>query len=528
VKLAILILAASCLSAATVYPTNAPFGAKCDGISDDAPAIQTAINSLGAAGGTVHLNACAKPYLLNSFYPGINSEISYNLLIGSNVTLEGDPGAELLQGPKGLSLAANSGTVTLAFSNGDNSGCFQDTAAKCKTSGFIPIQATTAASTAVTLSTPSQTSIFSAGDYVMIYAYTTYPAGGGILPGEPNVITAVKAGVFTLKYPMARSFSSPYIVRVTPAATWNVGLSGLIVKGWWPIQLYGVFGASIQGNTFTLDETNEAHAHLPEIASSRGVLFSNDTINATFADVSGLQVPDQSGMNITFSADTFNVNGADFGSEYAAYVSVINSHFFITNNVIAVGVITGGVDAVFVGNDVHGGTASTSGLPVLLTDYSAGGSYYAAFNTNIYVANNIFDCTTPTLAYCIYTVLGQTTLVNNQISVSGPKTIGIMMSAGGSRTAISQTAIGNQVTTVTGPGIYVGSAGTDAATIVGNTVKTGNAMCIEVEDFYLTALETSLGLTSDQGADIIAGNTGTGCTTPVSINMSMHPGAVVQ
>jgi hypothetical protein len=426
-------------AAAIVYPTNAPFGAKCDGVTDDAPAIQAAIASLGTVGGTVHLNKCANAYLLNSSHVGINNDTAYNLLVGSNVTLEGDPGAKLLQGPKGISMVPTVGTVVVDFSNGSNAGCFYSSNEKCKSGGFLPLKATLANSTQVTLATASEASAFVPGDYAMIYAVTVLQSGGGVLPGEPNIVTGVdpSTGALSLQYPLARSFASPYIVRETLRATWNVTLSNLIVQGWMPLQLYGVFGAVIQGNTFILDESYRNNAHTPELAAVRQVLFSQNTVQAQLPDAPGMQAPDQVGMNVTFQDDAFYVNGLNVGSEYAAFITVQGCHIFIAGSLEAPGVVVGGVDAVFTGNDVHGGSSNPAGIPNLFTDYDAGSALYVAYNTNITVSGNVFDCSVASLAYCVRSVLPGTVVMNNQASVAGPKTIGFYSRSG--------VAVGNAV-----------------------------------------------------------------------------------
>jgi hypothetical protein len=77
------------------------FGAKGDGVADDAPAVQSAINAAtkSTGGGTVIFPKGT--YLLNSAYPSRHPWAFHNLLIESNVTLVGETGAKLLQGPKG-------------------------------------------------------------------------------------------------------------------------------------------------------------------------------------------------------------------------------------------------------------------------------------------------------------------------------------------------------------------------------------------------------------------------------------------
>ena len=75
----------------------ATYGAKCDGVTDDRAAIQSALNAAAAAGGgTVTLpgSTC----LLNSFSPSSFPWGFYNLHVPSNVTLQGVTGSKLLQG----------------------------------------------------------------------------------------------------------------------------------------------------------------------------------------------------------------------------------------------------------------------------------------------------------------------------------------------------------------------------------------------------------------------------------------------
>jgi hypothetical protein len=87
-------------STENVFDVSA-FGAVGDSIADDTPAIQHAIDAAARAsgGGTVYFPA--DTYLLNSSYPSRHPWMFYNLIIGSHVTLSGQNGAKLLQGPGG-------------------------------------------------------------------------------------------------------------------------------------------------------------------------------------------------------------------------------------------------------------------------------------------------------------------------------------------------------------------------------------------------------------------------------------------
>ena len=78
------------------------FGAMGDGVTDDTPAIQVAINKLEASGGGT-LQVPAGTYLLNSYTPSPHPWFFTNLRVGSNVLIASQTGAAFLQGPGGRS-----------------------------------------------------------------------------------------------------------------------------------------------------------------------------------------------------------------------------------------------------------------------------------------------------------------------------------------------------------------------------------------------------------------------------------------
>jgi hypothetical protein len=224
---------------------------------------------------------------------------------------------------------------------------------------------------------------------------------------------------------------------------------------------------------------------------------------------------------VTFDGDTFYTNaGMTFGSEYAAHITVQNSHMFISGDGITnAGVAVGGVDMTFSDNDLHATNwTNPAKLAALFSDWDAGGTWYMPYNGNIAVENNTFDCAAPNLSVCVMTLLPQTALTNNQISVSGAHTWGIYALAGNGAT-VSQNVVGNQISVPQGYGIVVGAAPTDAAVVQGNTIKSsGGYSCIVVSD-------PASGV-PDAGSDVISPNTTSGCQVPVQINMRMHPGAL--
>jgi Pectate lyase superfamily protein len=180
------------------------FGATGDGVTDDRPAIQAAIGALAAKhGGT--LRVPRGTYLLDSYGPATHPWGFYNLLIGSGIHIEGEPGATLLQGvhgraplPQGATMVMNSVLVVgtplysvVTCQNTDYNG------------GFYPLLATVADTSEVKLTKASDAGHFAAGDYVAIYRATT----GDVIPTELTRVTAVTAeGGLTLASPLAQSF----------------------------------------------------------------------------------------------------------------------------------------------------------------------------------------------------------------------------------------------------------------------------------------------------------------------------------
>ncbi|MEI9974440.1 MAG: hypothetical protein WDO73_21795 [Ignavibacteriota bacterium] len=138
-------------------------------------------------GGVIHLPKGT--YLLNSYRPSTHPWKFYNLRVPSNVTLEGEPGTVLLQGPAGRAplppRADHVENNVLAIGTPNyQSVTFQNPALN---GGFRPANPTRAGTPAVTLTNRADSAAFSAGDLIVVYAATS----GDVIESEPTAVTAV-------------------------------------------------------------------------------------------------------------------------------------------------------------------------------------------------------------------------------------------------------------------------------------------------------------------------------------------------
>jgi hypothetical protein len=224
------------------------YGAVCDGQTDDTAAIQKAINAAESAGGGV-VQFPGSVCLLDSCHPSSHPWDFYNLIIGSGIKLRGTNGSKLLQGPGGRhplpAGAREVGNSVLAFGLDYEVIRFQNPAYN---GGFYRLCATTSANSRVRLLHRSAASNFKAGDYVAIYQSTA----GDVIPTETSRLASVApdTGILDLDYPLARSFSTPFIANVTPIATKNVGVENLVVQGAEPLSVTETFG--FKGKTISL------------------------------------------------------------------------------------------------------------------------------------------------------------------------------------------------------------------------------------------------------------------------------------
>jgi hypothetical protein len=490
------------------------FGARCDGYSDDTPAIQTAIDHISAAGGgTVRFPAtCTGPYYLNSFTSSrVDGFWTYNLLLPSNVTLQGEPGVKLLQGPHGTSQKTSQ--VTAAIGVGPHPGCYSSS--PCN-GGWYALKPFAKNDPQITLTAPGDALRFKVDDSVFVAASTKVLIGG-VLTGEPNIVSAVDAntGELRMKYPLSRAFPSPSVANTTGLSTRNIAIKNLIIQAWCPLGIYNAFDIYIENNTFIVDQNNRPHAYDLDLGAVRQLVFKNNIVYAATSaghDIEQMQMPMQSSYDLTWDGNTFYTTGWNFGSEFTAHEKITNNHIWISGTAAAPAIVAGGEDVVFSHNDVHAGTENRIGRG-LLTDYFAGGDNYLDYSGELRIEDNTIDCTNQVLSYCVLLHVPGTVLSGNHISAVG-NAVGIVIKApkiasNNGAVAHNLTVAHNTVTVQQGVGITVIPSLVYPAKVEGNQINTMGADCIRVT--------SSPG---DKGEDIVSGNMSAGCQIPVRTETS--------
>ncbi len=483
------------------------FGARGDGVSDDTPSIQAAINSLAAAGGG-SLQVPAGTYLLDSYQPSLHPWFFYNLMVGSNIRIAGSPGARFLQGFGGrapeVAGAPQVRNTVLVFGNPYYIVPeFQTTPLN---GGYYALAPTTANSLSVSLSDPIQTSHFHVGDYVSIYASNV----GDVIPGETSQVTSVNAGngSLGLSNPLARSFAgNPLIANVTALATVNVGIDSMIVQGVEPLAATGVFGMTVTNSQF-ISDTSIGGGNVTgfTLNTIRNAQFSGNTFGSTGPLLAAYELPQRNSQNISFTNNTFTASSTGFG-EYAAHWTFSGNHFFlypISGNGAALAL--GGLDVDFSQNDVHGGSNVT-----LIADY-VGLDAYAPYVGQIRITGNSISCQAVN-SNCIGLGSADPTATDNSITAQSNE-VGIKVEG-----PISQSATirGNTITIGTGVGIVLNTSQNDSSIVSGNSITGTGPIGIHIPTSG----------SPHSGGHTLSGNSISGFSTPIGVNLANHPGTVV-
>jgi Pectate lyase superfamily protein len=478
------------------------FGARGDGMTDDTQAIQTAINSLGA-GGIVHVPAGT--YLLNSYKPSIHPWFFYNILVGSNILIQGDPGAKFLQGPRGRSPMVSGATAVrnsaLVFGSPNYATVtFQNTGYN---GGFYALQPVVANSPVVTFSKTSQVSRFAPGDYVAIYASTT----GDVYPGETSQVLSVNTntGTLTLTRPLARSAATPVIANVTRLATVNVGVRKLIVQATEPLVGIELFNFTAEDCQFISDTSVTAgNTHGLNMNTMRDFRLSRNRIASVGPTYAGLELPQRNSQDGFIDANTIQASSGGFG-EYAAHWTLTGNHISLFPDPNSGAMLAiGGLDVTFSNNDVQG-----AGTVPLLAEF-LGSDDYVAYVGRITISGNSFTCHVDNTV-CIALKSPDPVFTDNLLNISG-WAVGVIVEG-----VVRQSAT-IQRNSLNGAGIVLNTLGVDASVVANNTITgAGGPAGIYIANPAIP----------QTGGDLITRNIITGFTRTVDFDPAKHPGTIV-
>ncbi|MCX7597279.1 MAG: hypothetical protein N2512_00200 [Armatimonadetes bacterium] len=444
------------------------FGATGDGVTDDRPAIQAALDALAAKGGGT-LRIPKGTYLLDSYKPAVHPWGFYNLLVGSNIHIEGEPGATLLQGPKGraplppgadyvVNAVLVVGTplyAVVTFQNTDFNG------------GFHPLHPTETGKEEVRLTDAADSAHFAPGDYVAIYATTT----GDVLPTEVSRVTEVSAdGLLKLAFPLARSFAEPKIANVTRLMTCDVSLKNLTIQGAIPLTVMETFGFSAE-NCLFLADTNIPWPNVVTVFgcnTMRAFRFVGNEIGSVGPGYVGIELPQRNSQDGLFERNTVRAISVGFG-EYGAHWQFLDNRFFLyPRPETAVAISITGLDVTFSRNYVHcGKLTGGEGWGSVLTDFYAPGDY-APYIGQIRITDNTIECELGG-AYCIRTGSRDPVIAGNRLTVRGP---GAAIRLDGEDVTASVTD--NDINVDVGTGIMLETYGNDRSTVARNKISATN------------------------------------------------------
>jgi hypothetical protein len=411
------------------------FGARGDGITDDRPALQAAIDSL-TKGGTVSFPSGV--YLMDSYITAKAGD-NFNLVTShDNLTFEPAPGSlrgsvRLVQGPHGWGslphrafgpLAVFNSEFFLASPIGQNG--YQNIH---QNGGYSPLVGPISAeSQSVTFATKADAGRFAEGDWIAVSETTDQQ----IEPLEINQVVSASAetGVVALRWPQTQPYPTGFAAKVTHMLRSNITIRGLILQGVIPCFLNDLFNFNMIDCKVLCDVTYVAPRNGTYVFANavRQMLFKDNVVSdypeGSVANVNGIELPQNNSMDVTIEHNTFMESAG--GGEFWAHWVIKDNNFRISAPPSGKrhGVCLQGYDILFEGNTL----TSTANMDYLYTDFSTAPNPYKWLFGRQRIKDNRFSSAAGATAVRIYS---PDTEFSGNLIVSGPEQHALLVTISG-------------------------------------------------------------------------------------------------
>jgi hypothetical protein len=517
---------------AATYDVTA-YGAIGNGVHDDTPNIQAAINAAQAAGGgTVYFpNTSANTYLLNSFTQSIDHPwCYYNLVVNSNVILQGDTTAQikLLQGPNGRQLLSNlPGATWVRNSVVAVNPRYSAIAWQPPYVSLYPINNTTANSNTVTIKNTGDASHFAVGDYVCVYNDNT----GDVILSQANKITAINGRTLTLADPLSRSFTAgtniPSIACVTPYTTHDVQINNLILQGAEPLAVTETWNFSATSDEFYSDTSiGGGNLNPLQLNTLTHYNFSGNWFNVVNGPYSFAQELCQRNSQYgLWWSNEFWVKTVGV-AEYTAHITFDTNTFNLYEDPSDTsGISLGGLDVDFENNTVNSNTNLNQNNPwdaIIIDDCSSGISYKVNGATRI--VNNTINGAADGNAI-VWCVLKDTVVAGNTFNMQNGTWAFAVHAAGLGYYNQTADIEGNNINWGATPGYGSGfevetNTGVDGSYIINNTANAGTGSTGWTGAWIPDCSPNAT------GGHMMYNNSYTGFSNSVVWTPSQHPGTI--
>ncbi|MBV8846267.1 MAG: hypothetical protein JO307_25960 [Bryobacterales bacterium] len=483
------------------------------GQNDSAAPLQQAINQLAAQGGGTLLVPRGN-YAMNTYRRSTHPCKFTNILVPSNVTLQGEPGARLRQNASGRGPVGACGTVENSVLAVANATTFQTIS--FQRGAFYGAHPVTANDTSVSATNPSDAKHFVVGDSIGIYGEKT----GDVLPSEFTTVTRVDAakGVIGFAVHLARAFPTAYITKVTDYAVRNVTLTNLTLEGAVPFEAQEGFNITLENCALRYDTTAGGGNLVTGfvINTVRNFRMSGGSVEPVSGGAFvGTELPQRNSADVTFEGVTFT--GETFGTgEFGIHWKFSRCTFWLTSATAPQAFALQGWDMAATGNIFHATGYSASGA-TCVSDFAGGiGSHRALFGAVRFTDNFIYCDTRGSGNPAVKSALPGTQWIGNHIE-GNPGTVGAALNGDGFMFSGNYVNVSHVSWAI----LAETYSGTDSGVIMNNVVNGGGSVSNGID---------LPGGGPRAGGYVITGNTFVGFTTAgvnIPVITASHSGTVV-